>query len=416
VTVTHLRAPTGYALSGLRAGVRCRCHGHAWRCPSPQPRQRPGPPQCDCRHHTQGRDCQECRPFYRDRPWAPATATDAHECTACDCNLHSRRCRFNHELYQMSGQKSGGICVNCQHHTEGQHCQYCREGYTRNEKRPITHRKACIACQCHPVGALSLSCNRGTGQCQCKAGVRGKRCNQCAEGYQPSDFAATLCTEITKQSNITVNNTGNNTVCQCHPVGALSLSCNRGTGQCQCKAGVRGKRCNQCAEGYQPSDFAATLCTEITKQTNITVNNTGNNTVVQARIAAVEKAGDWWSWNVTVRAVYKQPGRLIRRGRHRLRAPARDAACGCPSLGLGRVYLLLGGPAGDSGHLGAALRVDRKGQALPWREAWAGRLRRLRRAQREGECGRDHPQGQHHTTEQPLEQTSLGTPTPSGTE
>lgn len=31
---------------------------------------------------------------------------------ACDCNGHARRCRFNMELYKLSGRVSGGVCLN----------------------------------------------------------------------------------------------------------------------------------------------------------------------------------------------------------------------------------------------------------------------------------------------------------------
>ena len=36
---------------------------------------------CDCKHNTAGRDCEKCKPFHFDRPWARATAFDAHQCT-----------------------------------------------------------------------------------------------------------------------------------------------------------------------------------------------------------------------------------------------------------------------------------------------------------------------------------------------
>ncbi|EEC01941.1 netrin, putative, partial [Ixodes scapularis] len=62
---------------------------------------------------------------------------------ACNCNLHARRCRFNMELFKLSGRQSGGVCLNCRHNTAGRHCHYCKEGYYRDHSKPITHRKAC---------------------------------------------------------------------------------------------------------------------------------------------------------------------------------------------------------------------------------------------------------------------------------
>ncbi len=62
---------------------------------------------------------------------------------ACHCNLHARRCRFNMELYKLSGRRSGGVCLNCRHNTAGRHCHYCKEGYYRDMTKAISHRRAC---------------------------------------------------------------------------------------------------------------------------------------------------------------------------------------------------------------------------------------------------------------------------------
>lgn len=62
---------------------------------------------------------------------------------ACECNQHARKCRFNMELYKLSGRVSGGVCLKCRHFTAGRHCHYCREGYYRDPTKQITHRRAC---------------------------------------------------------------------------------------------------------------------------------------------------------------------------------------------------------------------------------------------------------------------------------
>jgi len=66
-----------YAVSDLSVGGRCKCNGHASKCiPS-------GPGAslvCDCKHNTAGRDCDRCKPFHFDRPWARATVRDPNEC------------------------------------------------------------------------------------------------------------------------------------------------------------------------------------------------------------------------------------------------------------------------------------------------------------------------------------------------
>ncbi|XP_030207227.1 netrin-1a isoform X2 [Gadus morhua] len=128
-----------YAVSDLQVGGRCKCNGHASRCV----KDRDGGLVCECKHNTAGPECDRCKPFHYDRPWQRATARESNECVACNCNLHARRCRFNMELYKLSGRKSGGVCLNCRHNTAGRHCHYCKEGYYRDLAKPISHRKAC---------------------------------------------------------------------------------------------------------------------------------------------------------------------------------------------------------------------------------------------------------------------------------
>lgn len=41
----------------------------------------------------------------------------------------------------------------------------------------------CVTCNCSAVGSLNMSCDYDTGQCQCRPGVGGKRCDTCQPGY-----------------------------------------------------------------------------------------------------------------------------------------------------------------------------------------------------------------------------------------
>jgi hypothetical protein len=86
-----------YSLADLAVGGRCKCNGHASRCIDVSPVAGSAAATgsvsgatngggsvsrlvCDCRHNTDGDDCERCRPFYYDRPWARATPTRANEC------------------------------------------------------------------------------------------------------------------------------------------------------------------------------------------------------------------------------------------------------------------------------------------------------------------------------------------------
>ncbi|XP_021564165.1 netrin-3, partial [Carlito syrichta] len=189
---SEVTVPYSYAAMDLQVGGRCKCNGHASRCLLDSQ----GHLVCDCRHSTEGPDCGRCKPFYCDRPWQRATARESHACLACSCNGHARRCRFNMELYRLSGRRSGGVCLNCRHNTAGRHCHYCREGFYRDPGRALNDRRACRACDCHPVGAAGKTCNQTTGQCPCKDGVTGLTCNRCAPGFQQSRSPVAPCVKI----------------------------------------------------------------------------------------------------------------------------------------------------------------------------------------------------------------------------
>ncbi|XP_036049161.1 laminin subunit beta-2 [Onychomys torridus] len=87
-----------------------------------------------------------------------------------------------------------------------------------------------LPCQCDPQGSLSSECNPHGGQCLCKPGVVGRRCDACATGYY--GFGPAGCQ-----------------ACQCSPDGALSALCEGTSGQCPCRTGAFGLRCDHCQRG-----------------------------------------------------------------------------------------------------------------------------------------------------------------------
>ncbi|XP_017850812.1 netrin-A isoform X2 [Drosophila busckii] len=188
-----------YAVSDFSVGGRCKCNGHASKClPDLN-----GQLSCECRHNTAGRDCERCKPFHFDRPWGRATERDANECKICNCNNHSRQCRFSMEHFRLSKGVSGGVCQHCRHFTTGRHCQECKQGYYRDPTKPLTHRKACKPCDCHSVGSSGKICDSVSGQCPCKDGVTGLNCNKCQRGYlQSRSIEAPCIKQATRMINM----------------------------------------------------------------------------------------------------------------------------------------------------------------------------------------------------------------------
>lgn len=60
-----------YAVSNVEIGARCTCNGHAVFCSDNV---------CACEHNTMGTECEQCLPFYQDRPWEAATPENPAEC------------------------------------------------------------------------------------------------------------------------------------------------------------------------------------------------------------------------------------------------------------------------------------------------------------------------------------------------
>ena len=64
--------------------------------------------------------------------------------SACHFNGHSDCCHFDMTADLARGGRSGGMCDDCQHNTQGQHCDRCRRLFYRDPRKAISDPDACI--------------------------------------------------------------------------------------------------------------------------------------------------------------------------------------------------------------------------------------------------------------------------------
>ncbi|KAG7258253.1 hypothetical protein CRUP_027365 [Coryphaenoides rupestris] len=69
--------------------------------------------------------------------------------------------------------------------------------------------------------------------------------------------------------------------------------------------------------------------------------------VLKIQVKAMERSGPWWQFSIMVQTVFRTGSTpRIRRGPRALWVPDRDLGCGCPSLHVGRTFLLIGSEEG----------------------------------------------------------------------
>jgi netrin 1 len=357
-TITSIEKPQlkWVGVSDLAIGGRCKCNGHASECTV----DRSGEMTCNCKHNTDGRECEKCKSFHFDRPWGRATSASANECVACKCNNHARRCRFNMELYQLSGGVSGGVCLKCRHNTAGRHCHYCKEGYFRNSRKPITHNKACEPCNCHPVGASGKICNQTSGQCPCKDGVTGRECNRCAKGYQQSGSPIAPCIKVPRASVIAPS-----------------------------YGGYRGQQ----ASAAEADDCAD--CQSTTKRVTMR-KYCSMDYVYLVTIKGRDRSDDpqWSKFRIEVEKRYKSPkgkksrGMKLRRGQtSTMWIPTKQLACQCPKIRPNQSYLVLDEvetrkSRKRSSEVKDGLEIDKRTVVIEWRREWRRRMKRFKKRSR----------------------------------
>lgn len=236
-----------YAINQIIVRGSCSCYGHASRCvPLPGTEEKPDMVHgmCECTHNTQGLNCEKCIDFYNDLPWKPAFGSQTNACKQCNCNNHSTKCHFDEAVYETTGRISGGVCDGCDHNTEGQNCERCKQFFYRDPNRDFSDPEVCLRCDCDPSGSLDEGiCDPYSdeteglisGNCHCKSNVGGRRCDMCKDGFHNfNETSPTGCEP-----------------CTCNIQGTIDAQgCNKVTGDCTCKRNVEGRDCNQCLPHY----------------------------------------------------------------------------------------------------------------------------------------------------------------------
>ncbi|RLW06300.1 hypothetical protein DV515_00004601 [Chloebia gouldiae] len=341
-----------YAIYDFIVMGSCFCNGHADHCipvAGFKPTKAAGVfhvvhGKCMCKHNTAGSHCQHCAPLYNDQPWQAADGKTGapKECRSCKCNGHADTCHFDVDAWLASGNRSGGVCDNCQHNTEGQHCQRCKLGFYRDLRKPFSAPDACKPCSCHPVGSAVLPlgprtfCDPSTGDCPCKPGVAGPRCDRCLPGYwglgpygcRPCDCARS-CDPHTgdchgSSSDVSWHN-------EAPPFQAVlneseptwgwedeqGFSALRHSGKCECKEQVLGN----------PKVFCGMKYTYVIKTKILSAHDKGSHAEV----------------SVKIKKVLKSTKLKILRGKRTLYPESwTNRGCTCPILNPGLEYLVAG--------------------------------------------------------------------------
>ncbi|XP_053782326.1 laminin subunit alpha-5 isoform X2 [Desmodus rotundus] len=198
-------AATSLSLFYNNGARPCGCH----EVGATDPTCEPFGGQCPCRAHVIGRDCSRCATGYWGFP----------NCRPCDCS--GRLCEELTGRCVCPPRTVPPDCAVCQPQTFGCH--------------PLV---GCEECNCSGPGVQELTdptCDKDSGQCQCRPHVAGRRCDTCAPGF----YGYPGCRP-----------------CDCLHAGSAPGVCDPITGQCRCKENVQGPRCDQCRVGTFSLDAA----------------------------------------------------------------------------------------------------------------------------------------------------------------
>uniref|UniRef100_A0A7M4E3Z4 Agrin n=1 Tax=Crocodylus porosus TaxID=8502 RepID=A0A7M4E3Z4_CROPO len=155
-----------------------------------------------------------------------------------ECELKKSRCEKRQDLY-ATGQGACRTTTMTPPPLVPLHCSQtvygcCPDNMT--QALGVGSAGCPSTCQCNAYGSYGGACDPTTGQCSCKPGVGGLKCDRCEPGFW--NFRG-----------IVTDSKSGCTPCNCDPVGSVRDDCEQMTGLCSCKTGITGMKCNQCPNG-----------------------------------------------------------------------------------------------------------------------------------------------------------------------
>ncbi|NXV74126.1 LAMB3 protein, partial [Atlantisia rogersi] len=267
---------------------RCNCNGHSSSCHfDPELYHATGGASggvCDdCQHNTEGNNCERCKTNYFRNQKQDLAHPEA--CLPCECD--------------PDGTVPGSICdpltgrCVCKENVQGDRCHLCKPGFTQLAN---ANPMGCRRCTCNTLGARQdVPCDDETGRCFCLPNVVGNDCDQCAaehwdmgsgQGCRPCSChlhgsRSPHCNQFTGQCPCREGFTGRTcsaaqlqvcpdrhygdvrvgcTECDCDFQGTEDVGCDKTTGQCICRPGIVGHRCDQCQRGHCNTYPGCELC------------------------------------------------------------------------------------------------------------------------------------------------------------
>uniref|UniRef100_A0A8D2KTG3 Agrin n=1 Tax=Varanus komodoensis TaxID=61221 RepID=A0A8D2KTG3_VARKO len=157
-----------------------------------------------------------------------------------ECELKKTRCEKRQDIHVMSQGACRGVAT-LPPLPEVLHCSQTVYGCCPDNVTlalGVGSAGCPSTCHCNPYGSYGGGCDPSTGQCSCKPGVGGLKCDRCEPGFW--NFRGIV---TDKKSGCTP--------CHCDSVGSVRDDCEQMTGLCSCKTGITGMKCNQCPNGSE---------------------------------------------------------------------------------------------------------------------------------------------------------------------